>query len=580
MPPLPLSAAKRSRRVGAPLARPPLRRRTERSSWFRVALVSLALIGCPKAPPQHSAPLPDLSPEAQLRVEVAALQDRARSLVKTQDEILWKSWTEGTPLDFGKTADDGKTLYTRDGIDKIARLRAATGDPLDARALDQLKLHFTGEHLARATAMEASALSHQEAATRFKLAQSEHTLRELDRLLARERNSLHRQAIWAAAMLQLPRLDSAYAARDLRTREALDELGYGSALDFAAELRRIDDDGLAMDAQRVLEVTEAPFRSVLEQLSTHGLRMSFDRVRMRDLPRMFRSRDVDDLFPKDPSSSRVNSTLEALGVPLTSLPQLKIDARESASKNPLPFALAVEVPHDVRLSLRPLPGLRSQSAHLHEVGHALHSALTTETRYPLAKLGMGSVSEAWSQLFELLVEDPVWLGQKTGLGGARLDRYLAASAAWDLYLLRRAAARFLYSRELLASADADPRALYKTFMSKALLVKIEDEDLARARFDQDLFLDSATQLEAAFLAHQLQSQLKARFGPSWWTTKEAGLYLRPLWAHGNALNARELARLAGDERLAPDALLLRLTSTLKVPIAVPPGPEEEQERDE
>ena len=99
-------------------------------------------------------------------------------------------------------------------------------------------------------------------------------------------------------------------------------------------------------------------------------------------------------------------------------------------------------------------------------------------------------------------------------------------------------------------------------------VPIEDEDTALALLEDDEYLASATSLEAAFLAHELQAQLKTRFGPAWWTSKQAGDYLRPLWAHGNVLNARELAQAAGAKELAPDSLLLRLTSALKLPIAV------------
>ncbi|MBX5483027.1 MAG: chromosome segregation protein SMC [Myxococcaceae bacterium] len=547
-----------------------------KSTGFALALLALAaLTACPKAPP---APPPrPLTPEERLHKDVADLEARTRALLREQDEALWRSWTEGAPLDFGKTADTAKALYTPEAIKRIAALRATTTDPLDALALDELRLHFVSEYLARSTAAQRTALSHLEAATTFRVGDTEHPLRDLERLLARERNALNRRAAWSSAMTALTRLDVAYAERDLRTREVLEPFGYKSTLQFTTALRRIDDEALAKDAERLLSVTERPFRDVLQQLSAHELRLPLEEVRMRDLPRMFRSRDVDELFPKDQLLPRADATLEGLGIPRSTLPQLTVDATDSPKKNPLPFALALDVPHDVRLSLRPLPGLRAQSAYLHELGHALHAALTTEPRYPLAKLGMGAVAEAWSQLFELLVEDPVWLGRQTGLGGARLDRYLAASAAWDLYLLRRAAGRFLYSREVLAHPGADKKAAYRAAMTRALLVPIDDEDLARAALEEDPFLDSALQLEATFLSNQLLAQLKARFGPSWWEDKGAGDYLRGLWAHGNALDARELARAAGDDRLSPDALVLRLTSTLKVPIAVPASPDDADE---
>lgn len=542
-----------------------------RTGFSLASALSIALlVGCPKAPPntRPDAVTGPLTQEQRLRRDVDALRDQAKALLRTQDEIVWKNWTEGAPLDLTTLEEQAKKLYTPDAIEQIRSLRAATKDPLEARALDELRLHFEGEYLARATATESALASSLLASATFTAGDHEHPVRDLDRLLARERNALKRQELHQGAAAAAPKLVAALEARRARTRAVLQQLGYPTPLAFAAELRRADLDALAKDAEHVLQVTEQPFRNVIDQLATRELRLPVDRVRLRDFPRMFRSRDVDGLFPKDAISQRVEATLDGLGVAPGSLPQLQIDARDLPQKNPLPLALAIEVPTDVRLSVRPLSGLRAQSAYLHEIGHALHASLTREQHFALAKLGVAGVSEAWSQLFELLVEDPVWLDQQAKLGGPRQERYLGASAAWDLYLLRREAARYLFSLALAKDPAADPKALYKAEMEKALLVPVEDEDTALALLEDDEYLASATSLEAAFLAHELQAQLKTRFGPAWWTSKQAGDYLRPLWAHGNALNARELAQAAGANELAPDSLLLRLTSALKLPIAV------------
>jgi hypothetical protein len=497
---------------------------------------------------------------------VEDLVAQTRALLRKQDEAVWRAWTEGAPVDLHATADEEAALYTREAIARIDQELARAGDPLDRRALEALRTHFAGELLARTVAKETHALATAEASLAFRNGGEQHALRDLNRVLARERNALTRQETYASAAKLAQGLSPLIQARQQRIAQAVTELGYSTRKEFAAILRRADLDALSREAARILEITEPSFRSVLQQLAARELRLPFERVRLRDLPPMFRSRGVDELFPKEAIAERVLATVRGLGADPSTLPNLKLDARDLPAKNPRALALAVDVPGDVRLSVKPLSGLRAQSSYLHEMGFALHAAFTREPRFALAKLGPAGVGEAWSRLFELLVEDPEWLERQAKLTGERRGRYLAASAAFDLYLLRRAAGHVLYE-EALAAGAADPKAAFREAMGRALLVPLDDSDVARWLVEQEEFFASADQLQAEMLAHQLQAQLKSRFGAAWWEKREAGDYLRPLWAHGNALDAEELARAAGEAGLSPEPLVLRLTSALNLPIA-------------
>lgn len=519
--------------------------------------VFLLAAGCPKAPPTSPTAVP-LTPEQQLERDVALLTERTQELVRAQDTLLWEVWTQAKPLDTSAVTEKAHALYSKDAIGRITELRSRTADPLDARALDQLRLHFESEYLAQATLPESRALSQALSSLSFTSGEQRVAFRDLDRLLARERNALLRKELQAGAMAALPTLDGLFQARRARTAAVLRELGYADTLTFAAALRRTDLDALAKDAEALLAKTDARFDAVIAELAARELRMPVEGVRLRDLLRMFRSRDVDELFPPEAIPRRVEETLEGLGVPLSKLPNVQLDAAPRQTRNSAPLAIAIVVPEDVRVSYQPAPGLRHQAAYLHEVGHALHAGLTRERRYALAKLGAAAPAKAWPLLLELLTEDPKWLEEHAGLRADRLDRYLAASRAWDLFLVRQAAARFLYTYRLHSAPGGDPKALYKDVMERAMRVPIEEGDLARALLDTDDFFESAQRLEAHFLAHQLQAQLRARFGDTWWKTAEAGAWLRTLWAHGNALNAAELARVAGDQTLGPGALVTHL----------------------
>jgi hypothetical protein len=65
-------------------------------------------------------------------------------------------------------------------------------------------------------------------------------------------------------------------------------------------------------------------------------------------------------------------------------------------------------------------------------------------------------------------------------------------------------------------------------------------------------------LEAWFLAAQLRSVLRERFGVEWWTSPGAGAFLRELWALGAELSPVEVAQKIGLEGIDPTSYLKEL----------------------
>ncbi|HYX92698.1 MAG TPA: chromosome segregation protein SMC, partial [Myxococcaceae bacterium] len=204
---------------------------------------------------------------------------QTRALLRKQDEAVWRAWTEGAPVDLHATADEEAALYTREAIARIDQELARAGDPLDRRALEALRTHFAGELLARTVAKETHALATAEASLAFRNGGEQHALRDLNRVLARERNALTRQETYASAAKLAQGLSPLIQARQQRIAQAVSELGYSTPKEFAAILRRADLDALSREAARILEITEPSFRSVLQQLAARELRLPFERVR-------------------------------------------------------------------------------------------------------------------------------------------------------------------------------------------------------------------------------------------------------------------------------------------------------------
>lgn len=524
------------------------------------------LAACHKAPP--AAPLPPPSEEQQLTGEVDALAKESALLLEEQHRLVWEFWTEGQAADIAATYTGKEALFSLENLRRIDRLRHLTKDPRELRALTALHGHFAGEFLARELAEYNDASANLEASLMLKVEGREVRYRDLERLLANEKNAARRKALYAAATPALTRLNQTLYRREERTGELVKQMGFESYEAFGSELRQADLERLARLAEEVLQATQEPYRLVMERLSQRELGLPFSQLTRADIPRLFRSREVEDAFPKGESLAKAQATVAGMGIDLAALPNVKVDARDLPRKNPRPLAMAVRVPSDVRLSFKPGTGVLHQGRVLHEVGHVLHAAFTQEPRFELARLGNPTVGEAYSALFEDLLEDPVWLEEHAGVLGDNDKRaqFLATSSAHKLHLIRHAAGRLLYQLELHRRVEVDPRELYRALMARTGAMPMTEDDVERYLLDQEDFYQSADSFRAWFLAGQLQGQLKARFGPAWWHAPEAGAFLKELWGRGTAPSARELTEAIGESGLAPDVLLLRLSTTLQVPM--------------
>ncbi len=524
-----------------------------------------ALGGCvttPKAPPP-------LTEEQKLAAEVSQLAAEAQALLQAQDALVWSYWSEGARVDMASTYAGREELFSLANIRKIDQLRQRTTEPRELRALTALQSHFAGEYLAQQLAELNDAIANLEASLTFQVEGREVRWRELERLLANEWSGTKRRALYEAAVPALERLNPLLRRREERMEVLVRELGYPSYEALGGELRQADLARLGLLAEEVLQATEAPYKEVMERLAQQEMRVPFSKLTRADLPRLFRPRDVDTFFPRGMLVLRAHGTLAGMGIDLAEMKNVRLDSRDDVPrKNPRPLALGIQVPEDVRLSVRPAEGPLEQSRLLHEFGHALHYAFTQESRFELAKLGNPTVTEAYGALFEDLMEDPVWLEEHAGLSGKDRTEYLAAMSAHKLFLIRRAAGRLLYQLALHRQEGVETPELYRSILQRTDGIPVTEADLARHLVDLEDFYQSADNFRAWFLAGQLQGQLKARFGPAWWRSQEAGTFLRELWSHGNALSAREVAQNMGENGITPDVLLLRLGTTLQVPITL------------
>ncbi|MBM4381508.1 MAG: chromosome segregation protein SMC, partial [Deltaproteobacteria bacterium] len=498
-----------------------------------------------------------------------ALSLEMEGLLRDQDELLWKHWTEGRAVEMAHTYDGRAALFTAESIQFLRGQWLSAPEGPARRALAHLHAHAVGEHLAEKLSDVTDAVANLHAAARFEFDGKEHHLHDLEQLLQREKSAERRQSLFAAAAPATHRIAHEVARKDERVRALLSGFGYLEINAFSSELRQASPGALAALAQRVLESTDAAWVTVLDRLARTQLQCEGRQVTQADLPRLFGLQALEAQLPRAQLLSRLDQTLSGLGLRLQGLRALQVDAAERKGKNPRPLSLAAVVPTDVRLSLVPGAGASAWGRAFHEVGHALHAAHVRDQPFELGKLGSPVPSKATALLLEGVLQDPLWLENVAGVPGPRAAEYAEYAHSRRLLEVRKAAGKVQLGLACGAAQPAEVRAAWPGTLGRALGLGASEQDLAHAALDRDDFLGSADTLRAAVLAAQLQQQLRARFGGEWWSRPEAGAWLKSLWAHGNALPADALARAAGEAGLDPAALLTDLGAALKVPVSFP-----------
>lgn len=462
-----------------------------------------------------------------LRPKITSFTAAAQKRTAHADEALWAHWIQGASLDLSQP--DAGVALTGKSLSAIRRaIELGAGD---ARGLRHLESFVVGDLLAQGAADENTAVANLEASLNCTVDGKEQRYRDLNRLLVNERSAVKRRALWAACLKPAEQLDAALAKRDAKVKAVLASLEVSSPLEFDTASRELDLEVLAKIAERLLEATDDAWRSTLKDLSENGdLKLPASSLTRADLPRLLKVPPaVDAAFAKGQIAPRAVQTLASLG--LYGRPGLTLELSEAAKKNPLPLTVAPAI-GDVRVSFRPLGGLKDQALLLSELGTALALLSSKTGNFQTSRLGDPAIAQLSGALFASLTVEDDWL-EDAGVGERTAVRY--AAQVQRMFALRKAAGTVLSLLEM-SDDETVARGRYVAIMTRALGVKLSAEDGVRMRIETHDFLRSATFLRSMLLA----STLRARLGPKWWQKLESGQTLLALWAKGTSLPAEVL----------------------------------------
>jgi hypothetical protein len=499
-------------------------------------------------PPPESAPAPAPPARRGARADLRAIRAGAEAVLRAQAVAYWRWFSRGDVPDPGAAWKGQAGLLSDATLAGVAAAaRTANGD--ERRGLAHLHAWLVGERLARDAAEPARGGAAPPAPATFQWDGRAVPLRDATALLAGDHDHDRRRALAEAAAAASAPLVAVAEAREARLREAAKELGYGSTLELAAQVRGEVPDALGALAEAVLTRTEASWNALLDELARReGL--ARDEIRASDLPWLLRTTAPAAAFPGDRQLDAAAALLGGIGLDLSKQHNLHLDPAARAGKIPHAIAIPLDPPGDVRLSTAPVAGLDALRGVLHELGVAEHYAHVRPGPPELRRLGPAAIPEAWGILFEEVGGDPAWLAER-GLDVEHAKAEARTAAARRLLRAREAAARVLAAiaraRAPAESASEDARLLARAHGCPA------DRD-PFPPLEPDPLLRSAEALRAELLAAQAELFLEAKAGAAWWRSPASGGWLRGAWAEGGRRTAEEVSLAMGQQGLDPAAL--------------------------
>ena len=497
-------------------------------------------------------------PAAERAERVERLRSQAEALTRRQMLMGFESWAFGAPSDQDSLYRAYPDLFTPAAIADVRAAGGSEPDSVQARRLLWFRRYLVAEYLARETAPLADRTANVEAAATVDGgAGARVPYRQAAGTMANEERADARARLYEAMNPVLDTLNALLREALDRKRALSAALGYASYTALAEDLRGFPVDETAAMAESVLAATDGLYDTLLVQQlrSLPGVgRPSF---RRSDTGRLMRAAAFDGLFPAAALLPTVRELCRGLGIGLDSLPNLTFDVEARERKNPRAVCFPVDVPEDVRLSIKPSGGVGDLSALLHELGHGLHFALTRERSFEFRTLGDATVTETYAFLLQNILANPAFLRQRFPMPPEELRRFVRFMAFSRTSMIRRYAAKVIFEQALHAGAPSAD-SLYAALLARAGGFTPVDADRKRYLADTDDLFYSAVYLRAWFLEAQLADHLARTYGANWFENPAAGIFLAELWRSGARPTASELAARAGGGPVLPDALLRQL----------------------
>lgn len=326
------------------------------------------------------------------------------------------------------------------------------------------------------------------------------------------------------------------------------ELEFPSYIEYCRRKKQFDYAAFAGRLRDALERTEALYRRHVGLWCEQKLDRPLVNLSRHHVSYLMRLGDFDAAFPKEGMRAKLLGTLRAMGVPLDSMPNIRLDLEERDKKNPRACCYAAKVPREVHLILKPVGGLTDYDTFLHEAGHALHYGNTDPTLpYEYRKLGRSyALSEIYAFTLQNIVMNLEWLRTVMGMQEQTARQLRYYTILKDLYMFRRYCAKLLAELEFFERGRLGDGGIYARTLTDATGFVYRDTNYL---FDMDAEFYSADYLRAWIGEAQLANHFEKSFGPRWTANENVGAFLIELWRQGERPSAEKVIASIGETPL-------------------------------
>lgn len=482
--------------------------------------------------------------------EKAAELDRA--LVRQEFEYAGEG-KESNLARIYKDFDDD--LLEDNKTETLANAAAVTSDPAAKDRLERTHRYLMGERIFHAVAAGWDNARNYDRSAAMTVAGSdvELTLNSYESMLANEKNRSNRRNWY-------------FASRDLRENSNVFILNLAIDLDrqaqqlvgtdydtYLAERYEIDPGSIDSLAQGVLESTQAEYEQLLNSVVPVAIpEMTVGELREYDIPYLLRMTHLDETFPDGKYGEIAQRWLSDMGFDPGKTRNLKIADDPHPRRPPKPGTFPVGNGADTRISILKLGGFGDYWNLFGQLGSALfYCHIDPELDLADQRIGSPVIPLIYGALFQNVLTIPQWRQKYLQESDPRRWRRRSRSGICSIFGslppgMSSTGGSTRIRRRL-------PRPTPKPCEAATLWHQgaTEESDYLLA----DDMHESGMRLIAAVRAAQLRAHLEEQFGAAWWSSPEAGAWLKSEWAKGFQHSPQDLANAWGLGAADASALL-------------------------
>lgn len=486
------------------------------------------------------------------RIDV--LRDDAERFVRAQNLMQFNSWAYGAPINQDSLYGTYAALFSRENISLTTRTAADEQDSLQRKRLHYFVRFLATNYIDRQIAPLTDRASNVEATAMVTVGGRSVPYRQVLGMIANERQQSRRAMLYRSEDQVMDSLNIMLWNVEEKSIALARDLGYPSYIAMSSDLKGYSLDDFRATAEHALSQTDSLYSMLLREMLRRYVKLTPEQFHRYDALPLFRNTTFDRYFPAKDMLTTLSTAYRGLGADIASMKNLTIDTAARPAKNPRAACFAIEVPSDVRLSMKPIGGYDDYGALFHEMGHALHYASTKENSFEFKYAGEPTVTESYAFLSEYLLTNQAWLRIRKVMPTPVMKDYIRFMAFYRIWYIRRYCAKFLYEM-YLHSGGSRPDSVYAAMQSRAIGYVATPSDAKRYLTDVDEGFYSAGYLRAWFLESQINASLSSQYGVNWFEHPKAGETLRTLWSLGDRLDGDELVRRIGNRVISPAAWL-------------------------